>query len=80
MNWKKINKEKICCCWVILGYWETDYKNMAWQIGRKMGGKLEFWGDTNGGPYAGDSIWPFDPEQATHYFEIEIPEEEDLPK
>ena len=40
--------------WLILGYY-TDEKNMAWQIGRLIDGKLEFWDDElGGGPYAGD--------------------------
>jgi len=72
MKWKKINKDDICCSWVILGYLVDDNDCMAWQVGRKMGGKLEFWGDTNGGPWSGDASYPFDPEKATHY--IEIPE------
>lgn len=82
MKWQKLNLDDLPDYdWVILGYWVPDWDNMAWQIGRKISGKLEFWGETNGGPYAGDAIWPFDPNDSTHWIEIKVPWEEcDLPE
>lgn len=74
MKWQILKKDEVSdYSWIILGYWVSDYENMAWQIGRKISGKFEFWGDTNGGPYADDAVWPFDPNESTHWIDIQVP-------
>ena len=46
-------------------------EDFAWQIGRRAGNELEFWGSENcGGPYQGDAFWTWQPEQSTHWMEF----------
>jgi hypothetical protein len=76
MEWKKIDNKMPKYTWLILGYF-TDEEEMAWQIGRLIDGGLEFWDqDDKGGPYAGDSCFPFDANQATHWLSIPFYEPE----
>lgn len=58
--------------WVILGRWIDDEEHMAWQIGRRIESDcLEFWGDACQGPYAFDSVYAFNPNESTHFIQIE---------
>ncbi len=60
--------------WVILAFdveGENNSGDFAWQIGRRIGNQIEFWGAEEGaGPYQGDAFWTWKPEYSTHWMEF----------